>query len=108
MVDSTMKFLHRFRITSKCAFIFKNFHSDINDVIILRNTQKTAECLFTVQSHFTTHNTSHYSILKKKLFKKGIFAETYYLFASEQLLVYLLPILSQIFDFGNISIIGKS
>ena len=43
------------------------------------------------------HNTQHKLLLHfvKKKFEKGIFAQIYYLFASEQLLVYLLPILSQ-------------
>ena len=46
---------------------------------------------------FTLHNTQHKLLLHfvKKRFEKGIFAEIYYHFASERLLMYLLPILSQ-------------
>ena len=66
------------------------------------HTQKTAEHLFTLHSNFITHSTSHYFIFKKR-FEKGIFAEIYYLFASERLLVYLLPILSHISEGMNLA-----
>ena len=46
-----------------------NFHSNINDVIILLNTQTIAEHLFTLYPHFIAHNTSHYSIWKKYIWK---------------------------------------
>ena len=50
-----------------------------------------------VYTSITFHNTQHKPLLHfvKKRFEKGIFAKIY-LFASERLLVYLLPILSQI------------
>ena len=39
----------------------KKIQSNIDDVIILLNTQKTAERLFTLHSHFITHNKIHYT-----------------------------------------------
>ena len=83
LVKNVLSFSNPKKAVSKYAFIFKKFHSILS-------------------FYSKNNNTSYYSI------EKGIFAEIYYLFASERLLVYLLPILLQIFDFGNISIIGKS
>ena len=65
-------------------------HPNINDVIILLKKQLNV-CL-----HFThiLHTTQVTTPFCKKRFEKGIFAEIYYLFTSEWLLVYLLHILS--------------
>ena len=46
-------------------------------------------------NHISQHTTQVTTPFCKKRFEKGIFAKIY-LFASERLLVYLLPILSQI------------
>ena len=48
---------------------------------------------------FSQHTTQVTTPFCKKRFEKGIFAEIYYLFASERLLVYLLHILLHIYIF---------
>ena len=47
--------------TQMCFHFQKKIQSNIDDVIILLNTQKTAERLFTLHSHFITHNKIHYT-----------------------------------------------
>ena len=87
----------------KCAFIFWNFPSNVNDVIILLKKQLTF-----VYTSLTFHNTQHKLLLHfvKKRFDKGFSAEIYYLFASEQLLMYLHPIFLHLyFESRNIRIV---
>jgi hypothetical protein len=57
--------------------------------------KKTAEYLFTFNSHFitTTHVTTPFA---KEDLKRAFFAEIYCLVASEPLLIYLHPIFSQV------------
>ena len=56
---------------------YLSFHSNINDVIILLNTQKTAKHFFTIPSHFITQSLL---ICKKKKYLKKIFLRKYIIF----------------------------
>ena len=85
---------------SKCAShfpfqfhfnVYLSFHYNINGVIVLLNTPKNGwKCIYT---SLTFHNTQHKSLFSVCICKKR-FVDIYHIFASVQLLVYLLPTLS--------------
>ena len=63
----------------------------ISEIKILRSPRFFSKRQTRIQANLVCQ------IFQKQRFEKGIFAEIYYLFASERLLMYLLPILLHFF-----------